>query len=160
MVGNRKLKVYLDTSVISHLWQLDTPEKMQETLALWEVFKRDKFDIYLSDITINEINECDDKKRSILFDYLRQMEYTRLPITKESADIAKQIIELGILRKNSRDDANHIGIAVANELNYIISWNFKHMVNVKTVNGIRAITNLRGYNDIDLVTPTFFLGEE
>lgn len=129
-------------------------------LALWEKFKSDKFDIYLSDITIEEVNECDDGKRAKLFDYLKQIKYTRLPITKESADIAKQIIELGILREKSRDDANHIGIAVANELNYIISWNFKHMVNVKTVNGIRAITNLRGYNDIDLVTPTFFLGEE
>ena len=53
-----------------------------------------------------------------------------------------------------------MGIAVANELDYIISWNFKYMINVKTVNGVRAITNLRGYKNIDLVTPTYFLGEE
>ena len=111
-------------------------------------------------MTIDEVNECPEEKRTKLFDCLKQIKYTRLLISNESADIAKQIIELGILREKSRDDANHIGIAVANELNYIISWNFKHMVNVKTVNGIRAITNLRGYNDIDLVTPTFFLGEE
>ena len=45
-------------------------------------------------------------------------------------------------------------------MDYIVSWNFKHIVNVRTVNGVRAITNLRGYNDIDLVAPTYFLGYE
>ena len=43
VMNERKLKVYLDTSVVSHLWQIDAPEKMQETLALWEEFKKDKF---------------------------------------------------------------------------------------------------------------------
>ena len=160
IMNGRKIKVYLDTSVVSHLWQLDALEKMQETLALWEEFKKNKFDIYLSDLTIDESNECSEEKRNKLFNYLKQIKYTRLSITSVSADIASQIINLGILKEKSRDDANHIGIAVANELDYIVSWNFKHMVNIKTVNGVRAITNLRGYKDIDLVTPTYFLGEE
>ena len=43
VMNERKLKVYLDTSVVSHLWQIDAPEKMKETLALWEEFKKDKF---------------------------------------------------------------------------------------------------------------------
>ena len=81
-------------------------------------------------------------------------------MSDEAISIGKQIIELGILKEKSRDDANHIGIAIANDMDYIISWNFKHMVNVRTVNGVRAITNLRGYNDIDLVTPTYFLWED
>ena len=159
-MSDRKLKVYLDTAVVSHLWQLDAPVQMQQTLELWERFKEGIFDIYLSDLTIDEVNECGDEKREKLFNYLKQIKYTRLSITNISADIASQIIELGILREKSRDDANHIGIAVANELDFIISWNFKHMINVKTVNGVRAITNLRGYKNIDLVTPTYFLGEE
>ena len=43
VMNEKKLKVYLDTSVVSHLWQIDAPEKMKETLALWEEFKKDKF---------------------------------------------------------------------------------------------------------------------
>ena len=50
---NKKLKVYLDTSVLSHLWQVDAPEKMQETLALWERFKNGRFDVYVSYLTIS-----------------------------------------------------------------------------------------------------------
>ena len=58
------------------------------------------------------------------------------------------------------DDCTHIGVALSNQLDYIVSWNFKHMVNVKTVNGVRAISILNGYKTIDLVSPTYFLEEE
>lgn len=49
---NRKLKVYLDTSVISHLQQEDVPEKMADTRQLWEMFKNRKYDVYLSTVTL------------------------------------------------------------------------------------------------------------
>ena len=65
-MDDRKLKVYLDTLVISHLWQIDAPKKMQETLALWEEFKKGKFDIYISLLTIEEVNDCSEIKRNKL----------------------------------------------------------------------------------------------
>ena len=58
----RKLKVYLDTSVISHLLQEDTPEKMADTLHLWEMFKQRKYDVYLSTVTLREIENIDTKE--------------------------------------------------------------------------------------------------
>lgn len=45
-----KLKVYLDTSVISHLLQKDGPEKMADTRQLWKMFKDGKYDVYLSTV--------------------------------------------------------------------------------------------------------------
>ena len=48
----RKLKVYLDTSVISHLMQEDVPEKMADTLQLWELFREGVYDVYLSTVTL------------------------------------------------------------------------------------------------------------
>lgn len=106
------------------------------------------------------MNECADEKKKRLSKYLNEIKFTNLSLSDESISIGEQIIGLGILKKKSRDDANHIGIAVANGMDYIISWNFKHMININTVNGVRAITNLRNYKPIDLVTPTYFLGEE
>ena len=41
----RKLKVYLDTSVVSYLYQEDAPEKMQDTLSLWELFRQERYDV-------------------------------------------------------------------------------------------------------------------
>ena len=52
----RKLKVYLDTSVVSYLYQVDAPEKMQNTLDLWELFRNKTYEVYISDIVIREIS--------------------------------------------------------------------------------------------------------
>lgn len=127
---------------------------------MWERFKSGDFDVYLSQVTIEEANECSDEKRQKLGNYLNEIKYTVLNLSETAISIGQQIIELGILKEKSRDDANHIGIAVANGMDFVISWNFKHMINIKTVNGVRAITNLGNYKPIDLVTPTYFLGEE
>jgi len=57
---------------------------------------------------------------------------------------------MGILTQKSFDDCQYIGAAVINECDCIISWNFKHIVNVKTIKGVRAITNLEGYKMIEI----------
>ena len=57
----RKLKVYLDTSVISHLLQEDVPEKMADTRQLWEMFKAGKYDVYLSTVTLRELQKCSEQ---------------------------------------------------------------------------------------------------
>ena len=44
--------------------------------------------------------------------------------------------------------------------NIILSWNFKHIVNIKTIHGVRAITNLVGYKTIDIVSPSVLLESE
>ena len=59
----RKLKVYLDTSVISHLMQEDVPEKMADTRKLWDMFKEGKYDVYLSTVTLEEIADCPEPKK-------------------------------------------------------------------------------------------------
>lgn len=66
----RKLKVYLDTSVISHLLQEDVPGKMADTQQLWKMFKAGKFDIYLSTVTLEEVSNCPEPKKSKMYDYL------------------------------------------------------------------------------------------
>ncbi len=156
----RKLKVYLDTSVISHLAQEDLPEKMADTLKLWEMFKDEKYEVYLSTVTLEEVDACPEPKRSILRGFLSQIDFILLQATDEVISVARQIVEMGILTMKSFDDCRHIGAAVVSECNCIISWNFKHIVNIKTIQGVRAITNLTGYKGIDILSPTVLLESE
>ena len=156
----RKLKVYLDTSVISHLAQEDVPEKMADTLKRWEMFKNEKYEVYLSTVTLKEVDSCPEPKRSMLRMFLSQINYVILDITEEVMMVANQIVDMGILTMKSYDDCQHIGAAVVSECNCIISWNFKHIVNIKTIHGVRAITNLAGYKDIDILSPTVLLESE
>lgn len=155
-----KLKVYLDTSVISHLMQADVPEKMADTLKLWDMFKDGKYDVYLSTVTLEEVSDCPEPKRSKMYSYLEQIDYTPIEITDDMSDIAQQIIDMGILTQKSYDDCQHIAAAVIYGCDCIISWNFKHIVNIKTIRGVRAITNLKGYKPIEILNPSVLLESE
>ena len=156
----RKLKVYLDTSVISHLNQEDVPEKMEQTREVWKILQMGKYDVVISDLVLAEINECKEPKKSILKEYLSKINYERLEITEETEKIANEIINEGILNSKSFDDCLHIASAIINDCNIIVSWNFKHMVNVDTINGIRRITFAKRYNNIDIYAPYVLLNGE
>ena len=158
----RKIKIYLDTSVLSYLKQEDSPEKMKATLQFWEELKtRKDVAIYLSDVTLAEVSDCYEPKRSFMQNKLQEIPFTLLEKDEDAEQLATQIINLGILTKKSHDDCLHIAIAVLESCNYIVSWNFKHLVNVKTINGVRAITNLKGFSPIDIITPEMLLkGDE
>lgn len=93
----RKLRIYLDTSVISHLEQEDAPEKMEQTRKLWDILQMGKYDVIISDLVLAEINECKETKKRILYDYLSKTNYKRANITEETEEIANEIIEEKIL---------------------------------------------------------------
>jgi len=157
----RKLKIYLDTSVISHLHQPDAPDKMNDTLALWEETKAGEYKAVISDITTRELMNCAEPKRSIMADYLNEYDFEVLAIDKEIDDLAQEIIKRGILTVKSIDDCTHIAAAIINNCDIIVSWNFKHLVNIKTIKGVREITVSNHYKQIDIYTPSMLLkGDE
>ena len=156
----KKLKIYLDTSVLSHLDSPDTPEKMVDTLGLWEDLRKEKYEIYISGTVLDEINRCYEPKRSFLYHCLTQINYQTIKNNLEIDKIANQIINLEILPQKCYDDCLHIASAVVSTCNYIVSWNFTHLVNIKTINGVRAITNLYGFGSIDIVSPSMLIIKE
>ena len=89
-----------------------------------------------------------------------QIQYESYDITKDVLDVAHQLIAMGVLTNKSFDDCQHIGAAVVNNCDCIISWNFKHIVNIKTIRGVRAITNLEGYTPIEIWSPSVLLESE
>ena len=77
--------------------QDDAPEKMSDTLKLWEMFRAEKYDVYLSTVTLEEISGCPEPKRSALRKFLEQIQYTIIDITDEIEAVAQKIIDMGIL---------------------------------------------------------------
>lgn len=72
----KKPKLYLDTSVISHLYQPDAPEKMADTQRLWDDIKTGVYEVYMSNVTLREVFACKPEKLDILVKYLSDIEYT------------------------------------------------------------------------------------
>lgn len=150
-------KVYLDTSAVSHLIAEDTPEKMSDTLMFWENLKQGKYLAVLSDITLTEINKCSEPKRTGMYEYLNELEYNIYDETEESLELAEKYMLHGVLSPKSRDDCRHIAIATIMECKYIASWNFKHFVNVKTIEKVQAVNKLFEYNEINIVPPSMLI---
>ncbi|GMO43867.1 MAG: hypothetical protein Pg6C_05750 [Treponemataceae bacterium] len=149
----KKLKLYLDTSVISYLDQKDSPEKMAETRLFWEKIKTGEFDVVISDVVNEEIENCDEQKREVLFDYLAQIRYDVVIVDSHAIAIAKQFIDFHVLKQNSFDDCRHIAAAITSGCDAIVSWNFKHIVNHKTMAGVKAVAAINGYKDLLIYTP-------
>ena len=78
----------------------------------------------------------------------------------KTISLAKEIVEQGILTEANFNDCLHIATAILNDCNIIVSWNFKHMVNVDTINGIRTIALAKRYTSIDIYPPNLLLKGE
>jgi predicted nucleic acid-binding protein len=157
----KKLKIYLDTTIISYLDQMEKSERMAETHRLWDKIKEGKFDVVISDIDFAEINSCSEEKRNKLYEYLSQINYTLINSEEISVRIAEKMIDLNVLKQKSFVDCQHIANAIVSGCDVIVSWNFRHIVNHKTIMGVKAVTALEGYNDLLIYAPTILIeGDE
>ncbi len=155
----KKLKIYLDTSVISHLQADDVPEKMKDTLTLWERIKQDYFEVYVSDIVFEELDRCEEPKRSFLADKMIQINYQHVENTGNALELADKFVNFGVLREKNLDDCRHIAVAILSGCDIIVSWNFKHIVNPKTIRGVKTITTAEGHKDLMICTPSMLIEE-
>jgi len=156
----RKLKLYIDTSTISHLFADDTPDKMADTIRLWEDLIKGQYEIFISPVVINEIKKCSEPKQSLMFERLGQINFQILNETDEIYALADEYIKGGVLSKKSRDDCFHIAYAVIYNCDVIVSWNFKHLVNFKTINKVRVVNTIHRYKEISIVSPIMLVEGE
>ena len=91
---------------------------------------------------------------------MNEIEYTVVDTDENTVELAEKFIDFGILRQKSFDDCQHIAAAILAGCDIIISWNFKHIVNVKTVRGVKVITTLEGYKDLMIYPPSVLLESE
>ena len=154
----RKDKIYLDTSVMSHLSHEDVPGKMADTLSFWEDVEAGMYDVVISEATLAELRRCDEPKRSALLDAVKAIGHTFLPRSEEAEALAAAYVREGVLTIRHKVDALHIALAVVSGCDIIVSWNFKHMVRMRTIQSVRAVNAKEGWHKtIDIVSPTMML---
>ena len=155
----RKKRIYLDTTVISHLRHEDVPERMADTLEFWRLLKTGKYDVYISEVTTAELVRCPEPKRSELLALLSELQYTEVEVegSVEIKALASEIRNLEILPPKSENDRLHIAAAVSRGCNVIVSWNFQHFVNERTIDGVRMVCMTNHVSPVDIYTPTVLL---
>ena len=156
----KKTKLYLDTSVPSFLFADDSPEKREATIQFWDILKMGLYDIVISDILLTEISRSEVPSSQQLEDRLAEIILKIVSVNEDIYSLAQKYIDEGIIPQKYQDDALHIALATYNEVDALISWNFKHMVNLKTIRGVNGINRMLGFKELEILTPQSWIQED
>lgn len=143
----KKLKIYLDTSVINFLFADDVPEFRKITEDFFENYvKADKYIVYISDVVIAEIEKTksEDKKKQLL-EVIQKYSLRILALDSTSNALAAVYVKEKIIPERKLEDAQHIAIATCNQMDVLLSWNFKHLSNIQKQIGVKIINEKEGY---------------
>lgn len=108
--------------------------------------------IIVSDLLEAELLGAPDFVRK-LFATILEENIERVKLTPEATILADKYIESKVVAKTNRADCQHIAIATLNKADILISWNFKHIVNLDRIRGYNGINYQNGYNMIEIRTP-------
>jgi len=147
----KKESLYLDTSVPSAYYDERNKERQKETIKFFSEKIQD-YEVYLSDVTIAELEENEEPLRGELLSLVK--DFTELLTTEEVVRLAEVYVENKIIPKNHKEDALHIAIAIVNEIDIVTSWNLEHIVRLKTRREVNATNILKGYKTIEIVLPS------
>ena len=146
----KKLKIYLDTSVYSALYDDRDLNRKKQTEYFWNNIS--SYELYFSDINIEEINGvADDKLKEKLLQLIKGKK--KIETTIEVKELAKMYIKENIIPEKYESDAIHIALTTVHSLDILISWNFKHIVKRKTRIGVNLINLKEEYKSIEILAP-------
>ena len=151
-----KLRLYLDTTIPSYVFALDTPERMRLTQKFMALRWSPEYEMLVSDIVMDELMRAAEPKRTLLFEQIAGLGL--LPMTTAAEHLAQAYIRHKILPAGSLDDARHVALATLNHIDALVSWNFGHLVNVRRTMAINELHEQMGLRIIKIVTPEEVLG--
>jgi hypothetical protein len=143
------LLLYLDTSVIGGYFD---PVFMADTRELWNHREKGRFRFISSRLVFEEVVEAPERVRKLLHDTIGREEI--LERTAEAEALASVYIQHKIVPTGYGDDARHVAICTVARIEHLVSWNFKHLANVRREAGFNAVNLLQGYPQVRIITPT------
>jgi hypothetical protein len=149
-----KPKVYVETTVVSYLTgspgrDLIVAAHQQITRVWWESRKR--FDLYVSQTVIQEAGGGDQEAAASRLKILEGIPI--LELTPEARNLAKKLLTQGPIPRKAAVDALHIATAVANGMDFLVTWNCTHIANAAMRLMIEAVCRSLGYEPPVICTP-------
>lgn len=150
----KRFKLYLDTSVPNAYFDEKNLYRQEITKQFWSKIKEHQ--VYISDLVIKEMEATGDKKlRKDLIELIKDFGLL-LTKSEEIKLLAEEYVSRGIIPVKHIEDAIHIAVTTINSLDILVSWNFEHIVKLKTKREVNAVNVLLGYDSIEIVEPAMF----
>ena len=150
-----KPKTYIETSVVSYLTARSSRDivvaaNQQVTQEWWQTRKPD-FDVYISQLVIQEASLGNTEAVAKRLETLENM--ALLDISDEAIELASTLIMQKAIPAQAAEDALHIALAAVNGMDYLLTWNFKHIANAAMRANVELVCRLAGYEPPVICTP-------
>ena len=144
-----KQRFYIDTSVWGGIFDKDFAI---ETNLLFDFIKTEQIICLYSDITENELIKAPYRVRTFFDNFPAELK-EKVAITPDILNLAITYVKENVVGQTSFDDCLHIATATVHRADLLVSWNFKHVVNVFRVRGYNAINLRLGYPILNIHSP-------
>ena len=152
----RKPRLYFDTSVFGGIYDI---EFQKETELLFNMVRNGEIICVYSDLCEVELENAPEKVKNHFLSLTKNLtEFVE--ITEEINQLAEEYVNEKVVGETSIDDCRHIACATINKVDYLISWNFKHIVNVFRIRGYNAINIKNGHIQLDIRSPKDIITNE
>lgn len=151
-----KARIYIDTSVIGGC--LDRAFAAYSRRLL-DRFHAGEFIAVVSDLTRVELMEAPAAVRAV-FEAIPEAHREDVDFTEEAAELANRYIAANVVGEANRADAQHIAMATVNRVDVLVSWNFRHIVNLRRIRAYNSVNMRNGYPILEIRTPAEVVGHE
>ena len=148
-----KQRIYIDTSVFGGHFD---EEFSGHTIPLFDRIKSGEFILLYSTVTQDELENAPNKVKELVKS-LRADLTEFIETTEEVIDLANEYITEKVVGQTSYADCLHIALATIYRADYLVSWNFKHIVNIQKIRGYNSINIKNGYKQLDIRSPREFI---
>ena len=143
------LTLYLDTSIYGGFY--DDEFKLWTQTLFQQIFDGEHV-VASSSIVLDELESAPERIQSLITRIPKET-YRHYEVTTETINLAVDYIRQGVVGKTSYYDCLHIAIATIMEADYLVSWNFKHIVNVIRIRGYNDVNVSNGYRTLEIRSP-------
>ena len=155
-----KKTIYIETTIVSYLTARPSDNLLaaacQKITIDWWNTQRDRFELYASEIVLEEAAKGDSQAAQRR---LKELEgISLLSITDSAVALSEKFLDEGPLPQKALGDALHIAVAAVHAVDYLLTWNCRHIDNAETKPIIRSICVLEGYNCPEICTPQELMG--
>jgi predicted nucleic acid-binding protein len=147
-----KQRIYVDTSVFGGYFDSEFAE---HTIPFFECLTNNEFVLLFSTVTQDELENAPENVKNLVKS-MKTMNTEFLEISEEAVELATEYIAEKVVGQTSFADCLHIAIATINRADFLVSWNFKHIVNVQRIRGYNSINIKNGYRLLEIRSPREF----
>ncbi len=149
-------RYYFDTSVFGGIYDAEFEE---ESLHLFEKVKLGRLICVYSNLTESELEDAPQKVRDHFLNL--PADYTeKVKVSPEGYQLGQTYVDEGVVGQTSLDDCIHIATATLSKVDILISWNFRHIVNIFRIRGYNSVNLRLGYGTLEIRSPREIISYE